>query len=104
MTEEKKENSAEAKSQVDTEAKAAATDERAGTDTSVDRSDTPASAEKDTYGYRGWLVSDYFWKRAFAAFGYVLAAQVVVYVFLYLLTVIFTGSIVSPWEMNMMMR
>lgn len=26
--------------------------------------------EKDTYSYKGWLNSDFFWKRALAVMGY----------------------------------
>jgi hypothetical protein len=35
--------------------------------------------KEDTYRYRGWLVSDHFWKRAFGVFGYGLAAEIVVF-------------------------
>jgi hypothetical protein len=33
---------------------------------------------EDTYSYRGWLVSDHFWKRAFGIFGYGFAAEMVI--------------------------
>lgn len=33
---------------------------------------------EDTYSYRGWLVSDSFWKRALAVFGYGLVAQLII--------------------------
>ena len=33
---------------------------------------------EDTYSYRGWLVSDSFWKRAIAVFGYGLVAQLII--------------------------
>ncbi len=33
---------------------------------------------EDTYSYRGWLVSDSYWKRALAVFGYGLVAQLII--------------------------
>jgi hypothetical protein len=33
---------------------------------------------EDTYRYRGWLVSDSFWKRALGVFGYGLVAQLII--------------------------
>jgi ABC-type lipoprotein release transport system permease subunit len=39
----------------------------------------PASAG-DTYSYKGWLISDSFWKRSLAIFGYNLVISIVAYV------------------------
>ncbi len=36
--------------------------------------------KKDTYSYRGNMNSDFFWKRAFAVYGHVLAAGVAVWI------------------------
>ena len=34
---------------------------------------------KETYGYKGWLISDSFMKRAFACLGYQLVAGLMIY-------------------------
>ncbi len=51
----------------------------------VDSNNTPTSPASivvqkpvDTYSYRGWLVSDLFYKRAFAVLGHYLAAQLMI--------------------------
>jgi hypothetical protein len=44
--------------------------------------------KEDTYSYRGWLVSDHFWKRAFGVFGYGLAAEAVIILVLLLILVV----------------
>ncbi|MBD3309749.1 hypothetical protein GF351_00870 [Candidatus Woesearchaeota archaeon] len=57
-------------------------------------------AKKETYSYRGWLISDNFLKRAFAIYGYTLVAGLVimipVYIIMFLFILIFTfaGSMV----------
>lgn len=43
---------------------------------------------EDTYSYRGWLVSNSFWKRAIAVFGYGLVAQLIIGAVLALIFVI----------------
>jgi hypothetical protein len=40
--------------------------------------------KEDTYSYRGWIVSDHFWKRAFGIFGYGLAAELVIFLLILL--------------------
>ena len=35
--------------------------------------------EKDTYSYKGWLISDSFLKRAFAVLGYSTVSSFIVY-------------------------
>lgn len=52
----------------------------------VDSNNTPVSpvpivtVQKpvDTYSYRGWLVSDIFYKRAFAVLGHYIVAQLMI--------------------------
>jgi len=44
--------------------------------------------EEDTYSYRGWVVSDHFWKRAFGIFGYGLAAEIVIFLIMLLIFVV----------------
>ncbi len=39
-------------------------------------------SKEDTYSYKGWIVSDFFLKRALAIFGYSIIAQ-------FMLTIIF---------------
>lgn len=48
----------------------------------------PFFPEEDTYSYRGWLVSDHFWKRAFGVFGYGLAAEAVIFLVILLIFVV----------------
>jgi hypothetical protein len=43
---------------------------------------------EDTYSYRGWIVSDHFWKRAFGIFGYGLAAEIVIFLVMLLIFVV----------------
>jgi hypothetical protein len=45
--------------------------------------------EKDTYSYRGWLISDNFLKRAFAILGYYSVASLIISFILLLLLFIF---------------
>ena len=40
---------------------------------------------KETYSYKGWLISDNFWKRAFAVYGYSLIASLAIIVPIYAL-------------------
>jgi len=51
----------------------------------VDSNNTPVSPAPvvvqkpvDTYSYRGWLVSDLFYKRAFAVLGHYFVAQLMI--------------------------
>jgi hypothetical protein len=50
----------------------------------VDSNNTPVSPAPtvqkpvDTYSYRGWLVSDLFYKRAFAVLGHYIVAQLMI--------------------------
>ncbi len=39
----------------------------------------------DTYSYKGWLNSDSFLKRAFAAYGYVMVASLIIMIPVYAL-------------------
>ncbi len=39
----------------------------------------------DTYSYKGWLNSDSFWKRAFAIYGYMLVAGLVITIPIYII-------------------
>lgn len=50
-----------------------------------------AKKKKDTYSYKGWLVSDYFWKRALAIFGYHMAITAIIY-----------GALIIIWIFFMM--
>lgn len=34
---------------------------------------------KDTHSYKGWLNSDFFWKRAVAIYGYAMATGITAY-------------------------
>ena len=43
---------------------------------------------EDTYSYRGWIVSDSFWKRALAVFGYGLVAQFIIGIVLALIFIV----------------
>ena len=44
--------------------------------------------KEDTYSYRGWIMSDHFWKRAFGIFGYGLAAEIVIFLVMLLIFVV----------------
>ena len=46
-------------------------------------------AKKDTYSYKGWIISDSFFKRAFAIFGYSLIPALLIYGALIVLAIIF---------------
>lgn len=41
------------------------------------------TSKNETYGYRGWLYSDSFLKRAFAVLGYSLVAQLILAIPIY---------------------
>ena len=43
------------------------------------------SKKVDTYSYKGWLNSDNFLKRAFAAYGYMMVASVIIIIPIYAL-------------------
>lgn len=45
--------------------------------------------ETDSYSYKGWLVSDSFFKRAFAVFGYNLVAGIIIWFCLFVLFMLF---------------
>ncbi len=47
----------------------------------------------DTYSYKGWMASDYFWKRAFSVLYHYAAASVIVSVALGILSLII-GAII----------
>jgi len=44
--------------------------------------------ENDTYNYKGWMTSDYFWKRAFGALLYQGAATLLVWVVVVIFVII----------------
>ena len=46
-------------------------------------------ASKDTYSYKGWLNSDHFLKRAFAVYGYMLVASLIIIIPIYAIIFIF---------------
>ena len=50
-------------------------------------------SKKDTYDYKGWLNSDKFLKRAFAIYGYVIVAGLIIaipfYIIIFLIIIIF---------------
>jgi len=48
--------------------------------------------EEDTYSYKGWLISDSFWKRTVAVWGYILTGLAVAVIIL--LASIGLGSII----------
>ena len=41
--------------------------------------------KKDTYSYKGWLISDNFLKRAFAVYGYMMVAGLIIVIPVYVL-------------------
>lgn len=43
------------------------------------------SKDVDTYSYKGWLISDNFFKRAFAIYGYCMIAGLLIMIPLYIL-------------------
>jgi hypothetical protein len=45
-------------------------------------------AKKDTYSYKGWLVSDRFVKRALAVLGYQMVAALIIYGIIFVLIII----------------
>ena len=51
-------------------------------------------SKEDTYSYKGWLNSDSFLKRAFAIYGYMLVAGLMitisVYIIIFLIMIIFS--------------
>jgi hypothetical protein len=46
-------------------------------------------SSEDTYSYRGWLVSDSFFKRAFAILGHNLVAALMIQVTLFAVILVF---------------
>ncbi len=46
-------------------------------------------SKEDTHGYKGWLNSDSFLKRAFAAYGYAMVASLIIAIPVCALIVIF---------------
>lgn len=44
---------------------------------------------KDTYSYKGWMLSDHFLKRAFAVFGHQLVAALIVQAVVLVIFIIF---------------
>ena len=46
-----------------------------------------AKKSEDTYSYRGWMVSDYFWKRLCALMGYTILGKLIIVATLIALTV-----------------
>ncbi|PKL55922.1 MAG: hypothetical protein CVV35_07375 [Methanomicrobiales archaeon HGW-Methanomicrobiales-6] len=48
-----------------------------------------SNGETDTYGYKGWLISDSFLKRAFAVFGYNLVAGLIIWLGLLIIFMLF---------------
>lgn len=53
----------------------------------------PEKKSDDTYGYKGWLVSDHFIKRAFAVYGHYLVANLIVATIFFLLALFFVLTI-----------
>jgi len=51
---------------------------------------------EDTYSYKGWLFSDFFYKRALAVLGYHIVAQIMIALFfsVIILAVILLGIII----------
>lgn len=49
-------------------------------------------SEEDTYSYKGWIVSDKFWKRSLAVFGYGWIPALVVWFIAVLFTLMFALS------------
>ena len=45
--------------------------------------------KEETYSYKGWLISDNFWKRAFAVLGYYSVASMVVGAVFFVVLLIF---------------
>lgn len=46
-------------------------------------------SKEDTYSYKGWLNSDKFLKRAFAIYGYMLVAGLIIAIPFYIIILIF---------------
>lgn len=44
--------------------------------------------DNDNYNYKGWLTSDYFWKRAFGVYLYLLAVSLFFFVIMIIITII----------------
>jgi type III secretory pathway component EscR len=42
-------------------------------------------SEEDTYSYKGWLNSDKFLKRAFAIYGYMMVASLIIAIPFYII-------------------
>jgi hypothetical protein len=47
--------------------------------------------KKDTYSYKGWLHSDYLWKRAMAVYGHTLFFGLMLMTLVLILAVIIAG-------------
>lgn len=45
--------------------------------------------KEETYSYKGWLISDSFWKRAFAVLGYYSVASLIISVVVFGIVMIF---------------
>lgn len=52
---------------------------------STDKNETK---EDDTYSYRGWLVSDHYWKRMLAIQGYGLVMYIIIMIPLVILSIL----------------
>ncbi len=44
--------------------------------------------KEDSYSYRGWLTSDFFWKRMLGVVGYNFLGALVIYACFFLLTIL----------------
>lgn len=51
--------------------------------------DSKKEKGKDTFSYKGWLISDNFFKRCFAVLGYYSMASILIWVGIILLAVAF---------------
>ncbi|KQC04698.1 MAG: hypothetical protein APR53_02935 [Methanoculleus sp. SDB] len=47
-----------------------------------------SDGDVDTYNYKGWLISDSFWKRALAVMAYSIVGQLIVFLIIGILIVV----------------
>lgn len=62
----------------------------------------PPNLPKDTHSYKGWLNSDNFLKRAFAIYGYMMVAGLIIMIPFYILMMVMMFSLFQQFIPNMM--
>lgn len=66
-----------------------------GTQTGVPPMPPSAASSGDTYSYKGWLISDSFWKRALAIVGYNFVGTLILYAPLLVISMVFGFSMLA---------